>query len=266
MTGDEPFLAGHFPGQSGLPRRAAARGTRADRRDRGALRRALRGQAAAVRRRRRRAVPAHRAARRRARCSTVEMERLSARGGWGRGVATVDGAECCRGPLCCSRSRDRVGASACGLRWRWSPSRCSSASSFGVYWRGWSTRGGGGIVGCSGSWPSRSFASTSRRQRTLGPHAARRPDQDHQEGGDRCADDDADDELHHAADGTEWHDGRVRTRFVRRRPRPSGGMADTTDSKSVARKGVRVQIPPRALTDLHEAGFATHLPVMMTRR
>src|ERR1700733_14463135 len=28
--------------------------------------------------------------------------------------------------------------------------------------------------------------------------------------------------------------------------RPSGGMADTTDSKSVARKGVRVQIPPRA--------------------
>ena len=31
--------------------------------------------------------------------------------------------------------------------------------------------------------------------------------------------------------------------------RPSGGMADTTDSKSVARKGVRVQIPPRARTD-----------------
>src|SRR4051794_20085730 len=33
-------------------------------------------------------------------------------------------------------------------------------------------------------------------------------------------------------------------------PGPSGGMADTTDSKSVARKGVRVQIPPRAPTDL----------------
>ena len=28
-------------------------------------------------------------------------------------------------------------------------------------------------------------------------------------------------------------------------------MADTTDSKSVARKGVRVQIPPRVLTDQH---------------
>ena len=28
---------------------------------------------------------------------SVEMERLSARGGWGRGVATVDEAECCRG-------------------------------------------------------------------------------------------------------------------------------------------------------------------------
>src|SRR5262245_34673617 len=28
--------------------------------------------------------------------------------------------------------------------------------------------------------------------------------------------------------------------------RPSGGMADTADSKSVARKSVRVQIPPRA--------------------
>jgi 3-hydroxymyristoyl/3-hydroxydecanoyl-(acyl carrier protein) dehydratase len=27
----------------------------------------------------------------------VEMERLSSRGGWGRGVATVGDAECCRG-------------------------------------------------------------------------------------------------------------------------------------------------------------------------
>src|SRR6202142_907215 len=33
---------------------------------------------------------------------------------------------------------------------------------------------------------------------------------------------------------------------------PSGGMADTTDSKSVARKGVRVQVPPRVLTDLRK--------------
>jgi 3-hydroxyacyl-[acyl-carrier-protein] dehydratase len=29
----------------------------------------------------------------------VEIERLSARGGWGRGVATVDDAECCRARL-----------------------------------------------------------------------------------------------------------------------------------------------------------------------
>src|SRR5262245_65446061 len=32
---------------------------------------------------------------------------------------------------------------------------------------------------------------------------------------------------------------------------PSGGMADTADSKSAARKSVRVQIPPRARADLH---------------
>jgi len=30
---------------------------------------------------------------------TVEIERLSGRGGWGRGVATVDGEECCRARL-----------------------------------------------------------------------------------------------------------------------------------------------------------------------
>jgi len=30
---------------------------------------------------------------------TVEIERLSRRGGWGRGVATVDGQECCRARL-----------------------------------------------------------------------------------------------------------------------------------------------------------------------
>jgi 3-hydroxyacyl-[acyl-carrier-protein] dehydratase len=29
----------------------------------------------------------------------VDIERLSARGGWGRGVATVEGAECCRARL-----------------------------------------------------------------------------------------------------------------------------------------------------------------------
>src|SRR5882762_6178362 len=49
--------------------------------------------------------------------------------------------------------------------------------------------------------------------------------------------------------------------WVRAQPRdrsisagPSGGMADTTDSKSVARKGVRVQIPPRAPTDQRLCG------------
>jgi hypothetical protein len=30
---------------------------------------------------------------------SVTLERLSARGGWGRGVASVDGAECCRARL-----------------------------------------------------------------------------------------------------------------------------------------------------------------------
>ena len=34
-------------------------------------------------------------------------------------------------------------------------------------------------------------------------------------------------------------------------------MADTTDSKSVARKGVRVQVPPRVLTDLHRCEHRT---------
>jgi hypothetical protein len=29
----------------------------------------------------------------------VEMERLSARGGWGRAVASVDGEDCCRARL-----------------------------------------------------------------------------------------------------------------------------------------------------------------------
>jgi len=29
----------------------------------------------------------------------VELERVSARGGWGRGVASVDGTDCCRARL-----------------------------------------------------------------------------------------------------------------------------------------------------------------------
>jgi len=30
---------------------------------------------------------------------SVEIERLRRRGGWGRGVASVEGAECCRARL-----------------------------------------------------------------------------------------------------------------------------------------------------------------------
>ena len=47
-----------------------------------------------------------------------------------------------------------------------------------------------------------------------------------------------------------WRCARVQEHAITS-TRPSGGMADTTDSKSVARKGVRVQIPPRAPTDQH---------------
>ena len=55
-------------------------------------------EAAAVRWRRRCAVPAHRATGDEI-VLAVELERLSARGGWGRGVATVEGKECCRARL-----------------------------------------------------------------------------------------------------------------------------------------------------------------------
>ena len=80
------------------------------------------------------------------------------------------------------------------------------------------------------------------RQRALRTHAARRADEDHQQQYDLRTDDDADDELHHVA---IVPNGNMLGR-ASRGARPSGGMADTTDSKSVARKGVRVQIPPRA--------------------
>src|SRR4051794_11873341 len=40
--------------------------------------------------------------------------------------------------------------------------------------------------------------------------------------------------------------GRARLRTGAIRPGPSGGMADTTDPKSLARNGVRVEIPPPA--------------------
>jgi 3-hydroxyacyl-[acyl-carrier-protein] dehydratase len=98
VTGDEPVLAGHFPGNPIFP---------------GVLQLEALAQAGAI------AVLAHERFadklplfggvegarfRRVVRPGdelvlAVEMERISARGGWGRGVATVDGAEACRARL-----------------------------------------------------------------------------------------------------------------------------------------------------------------------
>jgi 3-hydroxyacyl-[acyl-carrier-protein] dehydratase len=96
VTGEEPFLAGHFPGNPVFPgvlqlealAQAGAIAVLADARYAGKL--PLFGGVEGVR------------FRRVVRPSEeieldIEMERLSARGGWGRGVATVDGAESCRG-------------------------------------------------------------------------------------------------------------------------------------------------------------------------
>ena len=98
VTGDEPFLAGHFPGNPIFPgvlqlealAQAGAIALLADERFAGKL--PLFGGVDGVR------------FRRIVRPGdvldlAVEIERLSARGGWGRGVATVDGAECCRARL-----------------------------------------------------------------------------------------------------------------------------------------------------------------------
>jgi 3-hydroxyacyl-[acyl-carrier-protein] dehydratase len=98
VTGDEPFLAGHFPGNPIFPgvlqlealAQAGAIALLADARYAGKL--PLFGGVEEVRFRRL-VRPGDRLD------LSVEIERLSARGGWGKAVATVDGAECCRARL-----------------------------------------------------------------------------------------------------------------------------------------------------------------------
>ena len=98
VTGDEPFLAGHFPGNPIFPgvlqlealAQAGAIAVLADARYADKL--PLFGGVEDVR------------FRRLVRPGdvldlAVDIERLSARGGWGRGVASVEGAECCRARL-----------------------------------------------------------------------------------------------------------------------------------------------------------------------
>jgi 3-hydroxyacyl-[acyl-carrier-protein] dehydratase len=98
VTGDEPFLAGHFPGNPIFPgvlqlealAQAGAIAVLADARFAGKL--PLFGGVEEVRFRRV-VRPGDRLD------LVVDIERLSARGGWGRGVASVEGAECCRARL-----------------------------------------------------------------------------------------------------------------------------------------------------------------------
>src|ERR1700682_824043 len=73
VTGAEPFLSGHFPGNPIFP---------------GVLQLEALAQAGAIAVRPGEILDL-----------AVDIERLSGRGGWGRGVATVDGAECCRARL-----------------------------------------------------------------------------------------------------------------------------------------------------------------------
>lgn len=98
VTGAEPFLAGHFPDNPIFPgvlqlealAQAGAIAVLADPRFAGKL--PLFGGVEDVRFRRV-VRPGDRLD------LVVDIERLSARGGWGRGVASVEGAQCCRARL-----------------------------------------------------------------------------------------------------------------------------------------------------------------------
>jgi 3-hydroxyacyl-[acyl-carrier-protein] dehydratase len=98
VRGDEAFLAGHFPGNPVFPgvlqlealAQAGAISLLSDARYAGSL--PLFGGVEEVRFRRM-VRPGDEIE------LAVDIERLSRRGGWGRGVATVGGEECCRARL-----------------------------------------------------------------------------------------------------------------------------------------------------------------------